>query len=143
MAASTRSKKTGRNLPFSSKMADICLQIKCREQRDYPPCYRVSYKSAFSLHSNIVQNEMYSMWNWRPIEIGIVISLVTLGHNQASFPFNSFLIIYYTEHKNWKYLYKLLYFYFLVIICISLFHVTTSIFSFFKSFGWLRTFICF
>ena len=38
MAASTRSKKTGRNLPFSSKMADICLQIKCREQRDYPPC---------------------------------------------------------------------------------------------------------
>jgi len=27
MAASTRSKKTGRNLPFSSKMADICLQI--------------------------------------------------------------------------------------------------------------------
>ena len=37
MAASTRSKKTGRNLPFSSKMADICLQIKCREQRDYPP----------------------------------------------------------------------------------------------------------
>ena len=37
MAASTRSKKTGINLPFSSKMADICLQIKCREQRDYPP----------------------------------------------------------------------------------------------------------
>ena len=37
MAASTRSKKTGKNLPFSSKMADICLQIKCREQRDYPP----------------------------------------------------------------------------------------------------------
>jgi len=39
MAASTRSEKTGRNLPFSSKMADICLQIKCREQRDYPPCH--------------------------------------------------------------------------------------------------------
>ena len=37
MAASTRSKKTGKTLPFSSKMADICLQIKCREQRDYPP----------------------------------------------------------------------------------------------------------
>ena len=39
MAASTRSKKTGKTLPFSSKMADICLQIKCREQRDYPPCF--------------------------------------------------------------------------------------------------------
>jgi len=37
MAASTRSKKTVENLPFSSKMADICLQVKCREQRDYPP----------------------------------------------------------------------------------------------------------
>ena len=37
MAASKRYKKTGKNLHFSSKMADICLQIKCREQRDYPP----------------------------------------------------------------------------------------------------------
>jgi len=44
MAASTRSKKTGRNLPFSSKMADICLQIKCREQRDYPPWERKKTK---------------------------------------------------------------------------------------------------
>jgi len=39
MAATTRSKKTGRNLSFSSNMADICLQIKCREKRDYPPWY--------------------------------------------------------------------------------------------------------
>ena len=46
MAASTRSKKTGINLPFSSKMADVCLQIKCREQRDYPPCN--------SVHSNLL-----------------------------------------------------------------------------------------
>ena len=38
MAAPTRSRKTGKKQPFSSKMADICLQIQCREQRDYPPC---------------------------------------------------------------------------------------------------------
>jgi len=53
MAASTRSKKTGRNLPFSSKMSDICLQIQCREQRDYPPCQVPSQVAAITVYSTV------------------------------------------------------------------------------------------
>jgi len=55
MAASTRFTKTGKNLPFSSKKADICLQIKCREQRDYPPWLE------WSGYSNVMCIFAYSM----------------------------------------------------------------------------------
>jgi len=60
MAASIWSEKTGKNLPFSSKMADICWQIKCREQRDYPPWYwalligLMSYLDLYKLMSSTI-----------------------------------------------------------------------------------------
>jgi len=35
-------------------MADICLQIKCREQRDYPPCSVAAVKCRPVLHHRLV-----------------------------------------------------------------------------------------
>jgi len=65
MAASTRSKTPGVCLPFSSKMADWCLQNECQEQRGYPSCthgkisflnmhihiYIYIYKQGMQLHN--------------------------------------------------------------------------------------------
>jgi len=53
------SNKSGRNLPISSKMTDICLQIKFREQRDYSPC--LSNMSQF--YSNwLLNSSIFPKW---------------------------------------------------------------------------------